>query len=28
VIFKPVAMDNLFDAMGQVLAANDDGMIG
>ena len=27
VIFKPVAMDNLFDAMGRVLAANDDGMI-
>jgi CheY-like chemotaxis protein len=28
VIFKPVAMDNLFDAMGRVLAANDDGIIG
>ncbi|WBH16146.1 response regulator [Sphingomonas radiodurans] len=28
VIFKPVAMDNLFDAMGRVLAANDDGLIG
>lgn len=28
VIFKPVAMDNLFDAMGRVLAADDDGMIG
>lgn len=28
VIFKPVAMDNLFDAMGRVLAANDDGVIG
>jgi CheY-like chemotaxis protein len=27
VIFKPVAMDNLFDAMGRVLAANDDGII-
>jgi CheY-like chemotaxis protein len=28
VIFKPVAMDNLFDVMGRVLAAHDDGMIG
>lgn len=28
VIFKPVAMDNLFDAMGRVLAADDDGLIG
>ncbi len=28
VIFKPVAMDNLFDAMGRVLAADDDGVIG
>lgn len=27
VIFKPVAMDNLFDAMGRVLAANDEGII-
>ncbi len=28
VIFKPVAMDNLFDAMGRVLAADGDGLIG
>lgn len=28
VIFKPVAMDHLFDAMGRVLAADEDGMIG
>jgi len=28
VIFKPVAMDNLFDAMGRVLAADEGGMIG
>ncbi len=28
VIFKPVAMDNLFDAMGRVLAADEDGLIG
>ncbi|WP_298670146.1 response regulator [uncultured Sphingomonas sp.] len=28
VIFKPVAMDILFEAMGRVLAAGDDGMIG
>lgn len=28
VIFKPVAMDTLFDVMGRVLAAHDDGMIG
>jgi CheY-like chemotaxis protein len=28
VIFKPVAMDNLFDAMGRVLAADDEGLIG
>ncbi len=28
VIFKPVAMDNLFDAMGRVLAAGEGGMIG
>ena len=28
VIFKPVAMDNLFDAMGRVLAADDDSLIG
>ena len=27
VIFKPVAMDHLFDAMGRVLAASDDGFI-
>ncbi|WP_085809285.1 response regulator [Sphingomonas sp. TZW2008] len=27
VIFKPVAMDNLFDAMGRVLAASDDDML-
>jgi len=28
VIFKPVAMDKLFEAMGRVLAAGDDGLIG
>jgi CheY-like chemotaxis protein len=28
VIFKPVAMDILFEAMGRVLASGDDGMIG
>ncbi len=28
VIFKPVAMDALFDAMGRLLAERDDGMIG
>ena len=28
VIFKPVAMDNLFDAMGRVLAADEGGLIG
>ena len=28
VIFKPVAMDALFDAMGRMLAERDDGMIG
>lgn len=28
VIFKPVAMDILFDAMGRVLASREDGMIG
>ena len=28
VIFKPVAMDHLFDAMGRVLAADDGSMIG
>ena len=28
VIFKPVAMDNLFDAMGRVLAAGEGGLIG
>lgn len=28
VIFKPVAMDNLFDAMGRVLAADEEGLIG
>ncbi|QNE30858.1 response regulator [Sphingomonas sp. NBWT7] len=27
VIFKPVAMDNLFDAMGRVLAASDDDLL-
>jgi CheY-like chemotaxis protein len=27
VIFKPVAMDALFDAMGRLLAERDDGMI-
>lgn len=27
VIFKPVAMDALFDAMGRLLAQRDDGMI-
>jgi two-component system response regulator QseB len=27
VIFKPVAMDSLFDAMGRLLAADDEGMI-
>ena len=27
VIFKPVAMDILFDSMGRVLASGDDGMI-
>ncbi|TXC70922.1 response regulator [Sphingomonas ginsenosidivorax] len=28
VIFKPVAMDSLFEAMGRILARNGDGMIG
>ena len=28
VIFKPVAMDSLFEAMGRMLAERDDGMIG
>ena len=27
VIFKPVAMDSLFDAMGRMLAARDGGLI-
>lgn len=27
VIFKPVAMDALFDAMGRLLARDDDGML-
>ncbi len=27
VIFKPVAMDNLFDAMGRVLAAHGDDLL-
>lgn len=28
VIFKPVAMDSLFEAMGRILARDADGMIG
>ncbi len=28
VLFKPVAMDALFDAMGRILARDSDGMIG
>ena len=28
VLFKPVAMDALFDAIGRIIARNDDGMIG
>ena len=28
VLFKPVAMDSLFDAMGKLLARGDDGLIG
>ncbi len=28
VLFKPVAMDSLFDAMGKLMARGDDGMIG
>jgi len=28
VLFKPVAMDALFDAIGRILAGNSDGIIG
>ena len=28
VLFKPVAMDALFDAIGRLMAAGDDGLIG
>ncbi len=28
VLFKPVAMDSLFDAMGKLMARGDDGLIG